>query len=75
MEKFYKRDYLDSYILVFKFPLSHDYYENAQKKYFYLLKTEILEKYQDYYDFGKFSIDEIFIFLATWEKPTFWTPF
>ena len=42
-----------------------------RKKYFYLLKTEILEKYQDYYDFGKFSIDEIFIFAATWEKPTF----
>ena len=61
MEKFYKRDYLDSYILVLKFPLSHDCYENAQKKYFYLLKTEILEKYQDYYDFGKISIDEIFI--------------
>ena len=31
MEKFYKKDYIDSYILVFKIPLSHDYYENAKK--------------------------------------------
>ena len=66
MEKFYKRDYLDSYILVFKFPLSHDYYENAQKNIFYL-QTEILEKYQDYYDVGKFLKFLSENFLATCE--------